>query len=161
MMTFHVQNNINQASTEPLLAILPGVALSELWQVMNVVENALLAIALCVFFSSVLGLSAMLMASLRERSHEVYLLRIMGASPLFLFALIEMEALIVTFLALILSGGLMFVLSYFLNDIVSLHFGIVLSINWLSLNILIYSLIIMISSLLIAAIPGFFLSRRA
>ena len=36
MSSFEVQRNINEYSGEPLLAILPGVALSELWEMINI-----------------------------------------------------------------------------------------------------------------------------
>ena len=39
IMTFRLQRQINQYRGEPLLAILPGVVLSELWQAMNIVER--------------------------------------------------------------------------------------------------------------------------
>ena len=41
MTTFHVQRQINTYSKEPLLAILPGIALTELWQMMGVMETRL------------------------------------------------------------------------------------------------------------------------
>ena len=68
--TFKVQRDINQYKSEPMLAILPGVALSELWQMMAVLENTLL-VSLLILVAGLLGLSSMLLASIRERSHEV------------------------------------------------------------------------------------------
>ncbi|MCG8010667.1 MAG: ABC transporter permease, partial [Candidatus Thiodiazotropha weberae] len=40
--TFRIQREINDYRKEPLLAILPGVALQQLWDMMGVAENALL-----------------------------------------------------------------------------------------------------------------------
>ena len=80
MATFRVQRTINEYGREPLLAILPGVALSELWQMMNVLENTLRLISVLILIAALLGLSAMLLASIRERNREVQLLRVVGAS---------------------------------------------------------------------------------
>lgn len=81
MTTFQFQRMINQYKQEPLLAILPGVALSELWQMMSVLENTLLLVSALVFIAACLGVSAMLLASIRERSREIHLLRVIGAPP--------------------------------------------------------------------------------
>ena len=87
LSVFNLQRNINTAKEEPLIAILPGVALSELWQMLSGVENTLRLISSLVFISALFGLSAMLLSSIRERQQEVRLLRMIGASPLFLFVL--------------------------------------------------------------------------
>ena len=64
---FAVQRAVNQFRQEPLLAILPGVALQELWDLIGVAEGGLLIVS---WFVVVVGLSAMLIAlltSLNER----------------------------------------------------------------------------------------------
>jgi len=42
---FRVQRAINEYRAEPLLAILPGVALQQLWDLVGVAEKALLAVS--------------------------------------------------------------------------------------------------------------------
>ena len=74
------------------MAILPGVALSELWQMMSMFENVWRLISPLVLLAAVLGMGAVLLSSIRERRQEILLLRMMGAQPLYLFFLIEMEA---------------------------------------------------------------------
>ena len=78
MITFRVQRDINNYSGEPLLAILPGVALSELWQMMAILEDTLRLVSLLVLIAALFGLSAMLLASIRERNREIQLLRVIG-----------------------------------------------------------------------------------
>jgi len=87
LATFSFQRTINNFADEPLLAILPGVALSELWQMMSLLEKSLLLVASLVFVSACFGVSAVLLNSIRERKEEIRLLRIIGASPSFIFAL--------------------------------------------------------------------------
>ncbi len=42
---FQLQRTINNYAGEPLLAVLPGVALNELWSIVGVVENTLLVVS--------------------------------------------------------------------------------------------------------------------
>ena len=107
LATFSFQRTINNFPDEPLLAILPGVALSELWQMMSLLEKSLLLVASLVFVSACFGVSAVLLNSIRERKEEIRLLRIIGASPPFIFALIETENLVITLTATVLATVLL------------------------------------------------------
>ena len=64
LATFSFQRTINNFADEPLLATLPGVALSELWQMMSLLEKSLLLVASLVFVSACFGVSAVLLLSL-------------------------------------------------------------------------------------------------
>lgn len=90
--TFTFQNDVAEYRGEPLMAILPGVALYELWSVMENVETALAAISACVLLSALLGMAAMLLAGLNERRRELAVLRALGAGPRHVLALLMMEA---------------------------------------------------------------------
>lgn len=103
LATFSFQRTINNFADEPLLAILPGIALSELWQMMSLLEKSLLLVASLVFVSACFGVSAVLLNSIRERKEEIRLLRIIGASPPFIFALIQTETLVITLTATVLA----------------------------------------------------------
>jgi len=100
MLAFRLQRQINNYPAEPLQAILPGVALSQLWRVLGSVENVLRVISGLVLLSALLGMSTMLLASLRERRGELAVLRTIGATPLFIFLLLEAEALLLCALGL-------------------------------------------------------------
>ena len=102
MLAFRLQRQVNGFAAEPLQAILPGVALARLWRMLGSVESVLRVISGLVLLSAFLGMSTMFLASLRERRGEIAVLRTIGASPLFLFLMLELEALL---LALIGFGG--------------------------------------------------------
>lgn len=124
MSTFRVQRAINGYAKEPLLAILPGVALAELWRTMAILEDTLRLVAALVLLASVLGLSAMLLASIREREREIQLLRVVGASPVFVFLLIEAEALLISLFGVLLGAlGLYTCLAWFGERLVG-QFGL-------------------------------------
>lgn len=161
MATFQVQRAINNYRNEPLLAILPGVALSELWQMMAILENTLLLVSALVFLAACLGVSAMLLASIRERRREIHLLRVIGAPPRFLFFLIELEALLITVLGVILGGVLLTFSLLFLQDYMLSQFGLRVSADIFTEHSLYLSLLVIVSSALVAAIPSFFGYRNA
>lgn len=93
--TLTFQRKVNEYKAEPLLAIIPGVALAELWQMMGMVEKALALIALLVLLASLLGMTTMLLASMREREREIAVLRAIGAHASFVLLLIELEAILI------------------------------------------------------------------
>lgn len=99
LATFRVQRNVNQFEAEALTAILPGVALAELWQMLGSIENVLRVIAVLILISSLLGLATLLLASIRERKAEISVLRAIGAGASTIFVLILTEALLIAMVA--------------------------------------------------------------
>jgi len=155
METFRVQRDINNFRKEPLSAILPGVALSELWQMMSLLENTLRLISGLILVAALLGLSAMMLASIRERGHEIHLLRVIGAPPSFLFLLIELEALLISLLSIIIgTSGLYFGLIV-ARDFLSADFGLHIGLNILSDSNANMLLLVVVSTVIAAAIPSF------
>jgi len=161
MATFRVQRAINRYAQEPLLAILPGVALSELWQMMNIIENTLLLVSALVFVAACLGVSAMLLSSIRERSREIQLLRVIGAPPYFLFFLIELEALLIALLSCVLGAGLLAACLVFSQDYLVSHFGLHVEVNFLTGNNLYLMAAIIFASAVVAIFPSFSGYRQA
>ncbi len=100
---FGLQRAINNYPREPLSAILPAVALGELWQIIGTLENLLQVISILVLTASMLGLATMLLSSLRERRRELALYRAIGARPSFIVWLIELEAVTITAVAAVLG----------------------------------------------------------
>lgn len=103
---FRMQRFINEFSGEPLLAVLPGVALDELWQAIGTVERTLLAISALVVVVGLAGLTATLLAGLNERRRELAILRALGAGPRELFLMLTAEGLLVTTLGALLGLAL-------------------------------------------------------
>lgn len=103
MAVFGLQRAINNYPNEPLTAILPAVALGELWQIIGTLENLLRIISFLVLTASLLGLGTMLLSSLRERRRELALYRAIGAHPSFIVCLIELEAFAMMSVAAVLG----------------------------------------------------------
>ena len=69
LQVFALQRMINEYPEEPLLAILPGVALQELWALVGVAETALFGVSAMVVVTALIGMMATLFSSLNERMH--------------------------------------------------------------------------------------------
>lgn len=110
---FREQRAINTYRAEPLLAILPGVALQELWGLISVAEVALLIVSVCVVAAGLVNLMSVLLAGLNERRREMAVLRSTGARPGHVFLLLCIESTVLTL------GGLLagLLLHYILTGI--------------------------------------------
>lgn len=89
---FQMQRALNEYRGEPLSAVIPGVALQQLWQVVGIADTALLLVAACVVLAGLLGMLTALLTSLNERRREMAILRSVGARPLHVFLLLELES---------------------------------------------------------------------
>lgn len=93
---FAVQRWVGDYEGEPLLAVLPGVALDELWQAVGIGERALLGMSALVALVSLAGLVAVVLAGLNERRRELAVLRAVGAAPRHVLWLLAAEGALVT-----------------------------------------------------------------
>jgi putative ABC transport system permease protein len=102
---FNVQRFVNQYEGEPLLAVLPGVALDELWSAVGLGEKALLAISALVGLVSLASLVAVVLAGLNERRRELAVLRAVGAGPRHVLVLLATEGALVTLAGALLGAA--------------------------------------------------------
>jgi putative ABC transport system permease protein len=161
MTIFQMQRDINNYRQEPLSAILPGVALSELWQMIGILENTLRLISGLILIAALLGLSAMMLASIREREHEIHLLRVIGAPPSYLFLLVEMEALLISFLSLVIALSGLYLGLLLSGDFLTSSVGLQMSFALFSGNNFLFILLVIGATIVAAALPSFFAYRNA
>ena len=154
MATFQVQRQINQYTKEPLLAILPGVTLMELWEMMRAMENTLQLISYLVLFSALLGLSTMLLSSIRERQREIAVMRAIGASSWFVFLIIQLEALLIVLSAIVLAILSLTTVIHFSKTYLAENFGIFVGYLAMNDSIMIHLGIIIVSTVLLGLIPA-------
>ncbi len=127
--TFSLQREINEYRGEPLLAILPGVALQELWSLMGTAEKALFVVSLFVVLTGLIGMLTAILTSLNERRREMAILRSVGARPWHIAGLLVVEAF-----ALALAGVLLGLLLLYLGiagaqGYVQAHYGLYLPLS--------------------------------
>jgi putative ABC transport system permease protein len=93
--TLVMQRALNDYDGEALTAVIPGVALEQLWRLVGVADTALALVAVLVVVAGLIGLLTMLLASLNERRREMAILRAVGARPAQVFALLALEAALI------------------------------------------------------------------
>jgi len=93
---FTMQRQVNGFAGEPLMAILPGVALDELWELIGVGEKALLLMSGLVALVSMAGMMSVVLAGLNERRRELAVLRTVGAGLRHVLALLALEGVLLT-----------------------------------------------------------------
>ncbi|UCO98833.1 ABC transporter permease [Metapseudomonas lalkuanensis] len=106
--TFALQRQINEYRGEPLLAILPGVALQELWSLMGTAEKALFVVSLFVVLTGLIGMLTAILTSLNERRREMAILRSVGARPWHVGSLLVLEAFALALAGTVLGVGLLY-----------------------------------------------------
>ncbi len=126
---FAVQRDVAAFRDEPLLAILPGVALDELWDIVGYGERGLLAMSALVSVVSLAGLVAVILAGLNERRRELAILRAVGAGPRQVLALLALEGALVTAAGVLLGMALGAAALLLLGDWVQARFGIALGLG--------------------------------
>ena len=151
---FQVQRFINQYKGEPLLAVLPGVALDELWSIVGIVEKSLLAISVLVVAVGLSGLVAVVLAGLGERRRELAILRSVGAGPGVVLVLLAIEGAMVVLAGSLLGLSGLFAASFFAAPVLEAHLGISLH-PGLSAETLQLLLLVMAIGFLASLIPGY------
>jgi len=107
--SFKVQRKINNYPHEALLAILPGVALADLWHTLGQFEKVLRIITLFVVIAGLLGMLTSIISTLNERRREMAILRATGAHPSQIFSLFMIEAFILSSLGALLGMLIVFI----------------------------------------------------
>jgi putative ABC transport system permease protein len=151
---FSMQRAINDYAAEPLLAIIPGVALQELWDLMGVAENALRVIAAMVVVTGLLGMLTVILASLDARRREMAVLRSVGARPLHVFGLFVSEAGVLALLGCALGVVLLYAVVLAGGPILAREFGLYLAPPALDLRDLALLGAVVLAGLLAGAVPA-------
>lgn len=122
-----MQRALNEHRGEPLTAVLPGVALSELWRMVGVADRALLAVAACVVLAGLVGMVATLLTGLNERRREMAVLRSVGARPAHVFGLLALESTLLALLGVLAGAGLAWALLAVASPMLGRHLGLSLA----------------------------------
>jgi putative ABC transport system permease protein len=118
------QRAVNEYRAEPLSAVLPGVALQEMWGLVATAETALLGVSAMVVVTSMLGLSAMILSTLNERRREIAILRSLGARPGTVAGLLVGEATLLTVAGIAIGTAALYAVLVVARPLVDRQFGI-------------------------------------
>jgi len=150
-----VQRRVNEYEGEPLTAVLPAVALQQLWGIIGVVEKTLLAVSACVVLVGLAGMLVAIMTSLNERRREMAILRSVGARPLQDFALIVGEAGFVTLMGIGLGMVLLYGLLVMAQPLIATRLGLFIAVSRPAVHEMLLMGIVFLAGILIGIVPGF------
>ena len=152
--TLQVKRWVDEFEGEALLAILPGVALTQLWELVGNVEAVLLGISILILVSSLLGLNAMLLASMRERRREIEVLRSIGAPSSFIVSLLMIESLLIVSVGVVLAVLSLLASITAANTLVAETFGLMISSKILSPSNITALGLIYLTAILVTLLPA-------
>ncbi|MBS0355891.1 MAG: ABC transporter permease [Proteobacteria bacterium] len=158
---FRTQRQIADFTGEPLMAILPSLAMDELWQLVGSVERSLHGLAWLIVGVGLAGMAAVILASLGERRRELAILRSVGAGPGHIVALVMLEGGTLTAVGLLTGLGLVEGAGYLFAPLVNARLGLDLSTNAFSAEELRLIAGIFATGLLTSLLPGWRASRMS
>ncbi len=159
--TLRLQREINNYNEEPLLAIIPGVVLGELWRGVGYFTTTLQIIS---FLVVIVGLSAMLISlltSLNERRREMSILRALGANPKQIMGLLVFESVVLTILGIFVGLVFSITLIGLFGPVLESNFGIVIHALHFTVNEVKYFLIILFLGVFAGLWPAVRAARQA
>lgn len=155
LQVFGLQRAINEYPEEPLLAILPGLALGELWEIVGVAETALAGVSAMVVATALLGMTAMILSGLNERRREMAILRSIGARPSTIALLLVAEATAMSAAGAILGVAMLYCGLLLVRPWLDLSYGLFIPMTGLSTGDLFVLACIVASAALISLLPAF------
>ena len=155
IVSFKMQRYINEYSSEPLLAIFPGIALLELWSLMSVAEKALLIISLFVVLASLTGMLAVSLAGLNERRREVAILRSVGASHWHIMGLLVTETVFLTLAGILLGLMLLYSGIWLAQPIIEKNYGLFIPITAPNIRELGMVSMLLATSFIVGLVPAY------
>ena len=154
LKVFGLQRSINEYTQEPLLAILPGVALQELWQIVGIAETALIGVSIMVVVTALIGMMATIFSSLNERRREMAIFRAMGAQPRVVLGLLVLEAVLMAALGAILGLALLYLGLFVGQPLIDSAFGLWLPIEAPTLRELWAMFSVVVSGAIVSMVPA-------
>lgn len=157
---FTVQRRITNWDSEPLMAVIPGVALSRLWNSIGTIDSAFFIITILVIIIAFIGLLLALLISLNQRKRELAILRTMGAQPFQLSQILIIESLLITVSGVAFGLVLIIGIGNIIKPILEEKMGLILSFNSFTLAELYFALGIILFGVIISIIPAIMAYRR-
>lgn len=159
--TFKFQRYVNEYRAEPLSAVLPGVALYEMWSMVGTAETALQVVSAMVVVTALLGMMTMLVATLSERRREIAILRSLGATPTVIIGLLLAEAFALTIIGTAAGAAGLYGLLFILRPVIDSAYGLYIEIGVPSQTELLALAIIVGGGLLAGAFPAWRAYRQS
>ncbi|WP_213269937.1 ABC transporter permease [Hyphomonas sp.] len=155
------RRQINTNRGEPLMAIIPGEALRELWGVTSIAERALLAVSGFVIAVGLVSILTSILTSLNERRREMSILRATGARPGHIFSLLVLESGLIGFMGAVIGIVIVHGLFALVAPALQARYGVAFGGGGPGLLDLYVLGAVTLASLLIGAVPALAAMRRS
>lgn len=159
--TFRLQRKITEYDEEPLLAIIPGATLAELWQTISAFEQVLLVISGFVLIAGVLGMLTTLLSTLNERRREMAVLRAIGAHPYHIILLFMFETFSIVLAGCFVGVSVLYLLLFLTRPILIQAYGINIAITLPDIEQWIMFAVVILLGVLISLVPGIIAYKRS
>ncbi len=149
-----LQRQMNTDLTEPLTAVIPGVALAELWQNIGSAEVGLRVVAI---FAVAIGLTGMLVAlysSLESRRREMAIIRAIGAGPRTIVSLLVLESGVLSLMGCAIGVAFVYALELLGQTPIEQRFGLHLAIRPLGATEWGYIATVLVAGIVIGFVPA-------
>lgn len=152
--TLQLQREMNEDLREPLTAIIPGVALAQLWDVVGNAESALRLVSLFTLLVGLIGMCVALYASLESRRREMAVLRAIGAGPRSISLLLVSESALLAFAGAV-SGVLIVYLGLWIAaGRIEATYGLALTLSPLSRTEWMFLTMVVAAGTLVGVVPA-------
>lgn len=152
--TLRLQRDVNTHEAEPLMAVIPAVALGEMWRGIGYAEDGLRIVSGFVIGVGLLGMLVSLYTSLNERRREMAILRAVGAGPRKVGGLLVFESGLLAVLGSIFGVALVYALVVALQGPIEQRFGLFLPIRALGTVEYMYLASVAVAGFVIGVIPA-------
>jgi putative ABC transport system permease protein len=159
--TFRLQRKITEYDEEPLLAIIPGATLADLWQTISVFEQVLLVISGFVLIAGLMGMLTTLLSTLNERRREMAVLRAIGAHPYHIILLFMLETFFIVLAGCLAGVSVLYLLLFLTRPFLIQVYGINIAITAPDIQQWILFAVVLFLGILVSLVPGVIAYRRS
>ncbi len=153
--TLLLAREIDTYKPEPLSAVIPALALRDLWSLVDYADVALSLVSAAVLVVGLLAMLAALYTALNERRREIAVLRALGFGFRQIFALFIFESTLISALGTLIGIGSAYVLLALARGEVERRFGIPLAFVGVSSRVVLYAVAVVLGGAVLGLIPAF------
>jgi putative ABC transport system permease protein len=145
---------INTWEREPLMAIMPGLSLAEMFRGIGFAEDGLRIITIFVVIVGLLGMLVSLYSTLNARRREMAILRAVGAGPGRIISLLVLESGLLAIIGSIAGVVLVYAMLLVGTPLAEQHFGLHVPIRPLGETEFRYIAMVVVAGFLIGLVPA-------
>jgi putative ABC transport system permease protein len=119
-----LQREVNDYAGEPLTALLPGIALAEMWRTVGYAEDGLKIVSFFVVVVGLLGMLVSLYTALDARRREMAIFRAVGAGPRRIVSLLVVESGFLAMAGAAVGVGIVYLGIFLFQAPVEARFGL-------------------------------------